>query len=189
MDYLKQLMGNAYHEGLTIEEVNSFLANGKWVNLKDGNYVDKDKFAKLESEKNALKTSLDELTEKTKDYDTLKTENETYKTEKADAELVKTLVSLGISDKHLKYVKGDIADKTLVLTDDEKANKKAVEEYLKANPQFALEPASNQGQRLVIGNHVEVKPNAQANDQTALHKNINDAIRQSAGRKTDSVND
>lgn len=187
MDYLKQLMGSAYHEGLTIEEVNSFLANGKWVNLKDGNYVDKDKYAKLEAEKNSVKTQLDELTEKTKDYDTLKTENETYKVEKADSDLVKKLASLGINEKHFKYVKGDINDKTLVLGDDDASNQKAVKEYLEKHPEFSSVTTNpNPAGRVIIGTHVKEDPNKNPNDVKTLHDTINGAIRNAAGRKTES---
>ena len=137
MENLKKLMGSAYKEGITVEEINTFLGSGKFVNLNDGNYVDKDKYNKVVTEKDGLKTSLDELTEKTKDYDTLKTENDTFKSEKADAELKAKLVALGVDEKSFKYVKSDINDKVLVLGDKDDDNKKAVEKYLKDNPQFA----------------------------------------------------
>lgn len=130
-------MGSAYREGITIEEVNTFLGSGKFVNLNDGNYVDKDKYNKVVAEKDGLKKNLDDLTEKTKDYDTLKTENDSFKSEKADADLKAKLVGYGISEKSFKYVKSDINDKVLVIGDKDEDNKKAVEKYLKDNPQFA----------------------------------------------------
>ena len=136
-------MGSSYKEGITVEEINTFLGSGKFVNLNDGNYVDKDKYNRAIAEKDQIKTSLDELTEKTKDYETLKTENETFKGEKADADLKAKLIALGIDEKAFKYVKGDITDKTLVLGDDDKENKSAVEKYLKENPQFAHGKSAN----------------------------------------------
>ena len=34
-------MGSAYKEDITVEEIDAFLGNGNFVNLKDGKYVDK----------------------------------------------------------------------------------------------------------------------------------------------------
>lgn len=179
MDNLKKLMGSSYHDGITVEEVNTFLGSGKFVNLNDGNYVDKDKYNKVVAEKDQLKTSLDELTEKTKDYDTLKTENDTFKGEKADAELKAKLKGYGIDEKAFKYVKGDIADKTLVLGDDDKANKTAIEKYLKDNPQFAIKGSS--GSR-VITTRVVSREGNQDNPED-VSKTVNDNIRNALGRK------
>ena len=136
-------MGDSFHEGITVEEINKFLGTGKFVNLSDGNYVDKDKYNKVVTERDQIKASLEELTDKTKDYETLKAENDTFKSEKQDAELKVKLTSLGISENAFKYVKGDIADKTLVLGDNEEDNKKAIAEYLKTNPQFAHGSSTN----------------------------------------------
>lgn len=178
MEYLKKLMGSAWHEGITVEEINTFLSQGKFVNLNDGNYVDKDKYNKAISERDAHKKSLDELTEKTKDYDTLKTENDNYKAAKADTELKEKLVKLGISDKAFKYVKGDINDKTLTIGDDEKANKEAVAKYLKDNPQFA---AQGGGNRRVITTKVENNPDDHTEEND--HKTVNQNLREAFGKK------
>ena len=177
MENLKKLMGSSYHDGITVEEINTFLASGKFVNLNDGNYVDKSKYDRVVSEKDQIKSSLDELTEKTKDYDTLKAENDTFKGEKADADLKVKLKALGIDEKAFKYVKGDIADKTLVIGDDDKANKTAVAAYLKENPQFAIKS----GPARVITTKVEAggEPGADA------HKTVNDNLRAALGQKVD----
>ena len=180
MDNLKKLMGDSFHEGITVEEINKFLGTGKFVNLSDGNYVDKDKYNKVVTERDQIKASLEELTDKTKDYETLKAENDTFKSEKQDAELKAKLTSLGISDNAFKYVKGDIADKTLVLTDDEKANKTAVAEYLKANPQFAVKTQTGIGSR-VITTKVLTSGDGQ---QTDSHRDVNDKLRAAFGVKT-----
>ena len=178
MDNLKKLMGSAYKDGITVEEINTFLGSGKFVNLNDGNYVDKDKYNKAVSEKDSVQKSLDELKEKTKDYETLKTENDTFKGEKADAELKAKLVGLGISEKSFKYVKGDINDKSLVIGDDEKANKEAVAKYLKENPQFAAQP--------VVPNKVRVvstKLEPGGDDKVVDNKTVNDNLRAALGYK------
>lgn len=171
-------MGSAWHEGITVEEINTFLSQGKFVNLNDGNYVDKDKYNKAISERDANKKSLDELTEKTKDYDTLKSENDGFKAEKANGELKEKLVKLGINEKAFKYVKGDIDDKTLVIGDDEKANKEAIAKYLKDNPQFA---AQGVGNRRVVT--TKVVDSNDENHQENSHKTVNDNLRAAFGKR------
>ena len=178
MENLKKLLGSAYKEGITVEEINTFLGSGKFVNLNDGNYVDKDKYNKVVAERDGLKTNLDELKESTKDYDTLKAENETFKGEKADAELKAKLIKLGVNEKAFKYVKGDINDKSLVLGDDEKANKDAIAKYLKENPQFAGEKSSDIHTR-VITTKIDNKPG----DVVVDNKTINDNFRNALGKK------
>lgn len=183
MEYLKKLLGNAWHEGITVEEINTFLSQGKYVNINDGNYVDKDKYNRVVSERDANKQKLDELTEKTKDYDTLKTENEGYKAEKTDSELKEKLVKLGVSDKAFKYVKGDINDKTLVIGDDEKANKDAIAKYLKDNPQFA---AQGGGSRRIVTTKVDTTEEHTSED---THKTVNDNLRAAFGKKVNVGNE
>lgn len=174
-------MGSSYKEGITVEEINTFLGSGKFVNLNDGGYVDKDKYNKAVAEKDSLKTSLDELKESTKDYETLKKENETYKGEKADADLKAKLTALGISEKAFKYVKGDIADKTLTIGDDEKANKDAVAKYLKDNPQFAAKSQQVQPHVRVVSTKVDVG-GGDGKDKVD-NKTINDNFRAALGKK------
>lgn len=162
MENLKNLMGSAYKEGITVEEINTFLGTGKFVNIKEGKYVDKDKYENAVKEKeNALrerdsaKADLASVSEKYKDYETLKSENEKFKGEKADADLKAKLKGYGISEKSFKYVKGDIADKTLVLGDDDNANKDAVKKYLEANPEFALKEEKTPGGNVVISTKID----------------------------------
>ena len=173
-------MGSAYKDGITVEEINTFLGSGKFVNLNDGGYVDKDKYNKVVAEKDSIKSSLDELKESTKDYETLKKENETFKGEKADADLKAKLTALGISEKAFKYVKGDIADKTLTIGDDEKANKDAIAKYLKDNPQFASNPIPSPTRIKVVSTKMEP-----SGEQTVKeHQQVNDNFRQALGIKT-----
>lgn len=56
---LKELLGDAYKEGMTFEEVSNFFEGKKFADLSTGNYVDKNKY---ESEVNTLKTQLSEKT-------------------------------------------------------------------------------------------------------------------------------
>ena len=50
---LKEVLGDAYKEGMTFEEVSNFFEGKKFADLSTGNYVDKNKY---ESEVNSLKT-------------------------------------------------------------------------------------------------------------------------------------
>lgn len=54
---LIEVLGDAYKEGMTFEEVSNFFADKKFADLSTGNYVDKNKY---ESEVNSLKTQLSE---------------------------------------------------------------------------------------------------------------------------------
>ena len=56
---LKEVLGDAYKEGMTFEEVSNFFEDKKFADLSTGNYVDKNKY---ESEVNTLKTQLSEKT-------------------------------------------------------------------------------------------------------------------------------
>lgn len=44
MDELQQLMGDAYKEGMTLEDVSAFFKGKKFADLSTGNYVDKNKY-------------------------------------------------------------------------------------------------------------------------------------------------
>ena len=41
---LQEMLGDAYHEGMTIDEINSALQNKKFADLSTGAYVDKNKY-------------------------------------------------------------------------------------------------------------------------------------------------
>lgn len=41
---LKEILGDAYKDGMTFEEINSFFADKKFADLSTGNYVDKNKY-------------------------------------------------------------------------------------------------------------------------------------------------
>lgn len=52
---LKEMLGDAYKDGMTFEEVSNFFEGKKFADLSTGNYVDKNKY---ENEVNSLKTQL-----------------------------------------------------------------------------------------------------------------------------------
>lgn len=55
---LKEVLGDAYKDGMTFDEINSFFVDKKFADLSTGNYVDKNKY------ENEVKTLQDQLTAK-----------------------------------------------------------------------------------------------------------------------------
>ena len=63
---LKNVLGEAYHEGITAEEVNNFFAGKSFADLSTGQYVDKNKYerdiqtlnATITEKQNALNAKL-----------------------------------------------------------------------------------------------------------------------------------
>lgn len=179
---LKELLGDAYKEGMTIAEVEAALSGKKLVDLSTGNYVAKEKYDRLNTEHSELKTQYDEYKKGTSDFEAIKQEYDSLKAEKSENALRDKLVALGINPKSFKYVKSDINDKSLALGDDEKANKSAVEKYLKENPQFAIKPSND---RVVIthDNHSnEGQGNKGVNAGNIV---VNEAIRNAFGSKSE----
>lgn len=147
MENIKNLLGSAYHENITIEEINSALEGKKYVDLSSGEYVAKGKYTTLEEKYKTLQSEHDSYKEQTKDYETLKTENEAFKGEKATNELKGKLQTLGIDPKYFNYVKVDIDSKTLDLGEDETKHQEVASEYLKSHPEFAIKTGGTGTQR------------------------------------------
>lgn len=126
MENLKKLLGSAYHEGLTIEEVNTYLDGKKFVDLKDGGYVAKEKFDTLQIKFSELETS-------TKDYETIVKEHQSLKAEKEVAETRKSLIEAGVNEKFIDYVQFNI-EKGKIAKDEKFVDN--VKGFLKENPQY-----------------------------------------------------
>ena len=106
----------------------------KLANIKAGGYVDKGKYDKLAGEFAKYKTEND--VSKYADYDTIKTELEQLKAEKADAELAKEVEAAGIDSKFQKFVTAEVK----ALVTEKKDFKTCLGEYVKENPQFVVNP-------------------------------------------------
>lgn len=131
MDELQELFG----EGTLSYADFSAKLNEKGIklaNIKAGGYVDKAKFDKLSSEFSKFKQDND--VSKYADYDAIKTELETLKAEKADAELMQEIAAANVDAKFQKFVMSEV--KPLVTA--QKDFKACLTEYLKANPQFIV---------------------------------------------------
>ena len=104
----------------------------KLANIKAGGYVDKAKFDKLSAEFSKFKQDND--TSKYADYDAIKTELETLKAEKADAELMQEIAAANVDAKFQKFVMSEVKP----LVTEKKDFKECLAEYLKENPQFIV---------------------------------------------------
>ena len=102
----------------------------KLANNKAGGYVDKGKYDKLAGEFAKYKTEND--VSKYADYDTIKTELEQLKAEKADAELAKEVAAANVDTKFQRFVMSEVK----ALVTDKKDFKTCLGEYLKENAQF-----------------------------------------------------
>lgn len=140
MEELKSLFGDG---SLSYEQFEQKLGEAgetvKLANLKSGNYVDKDKYAKLESQLNEWKTKYEAKVESTKDYDALNAERDNLKKEldelrrKADESEKMTLINASnVNPKFAKFVYSEVN----ALTDDKKDFQTALTEYLKDNTEF-----------------------------------------------------
>ena len=110
----------------------------KLANIKAGGYVDKGKYDKLAGEFAKYKTDND--VSKYADYDSIKTELEQLRAEKADAELAKEVAEASVDAKFQRFVMSEVK----ALVTDKKDFKTCLAEYLKTNPQFVVN-AQRQG--------------------------------------------
>ena len=131
MDELQELFGEG---ALNYADFSAKLSEHgiKLANIKAGGYVDKAKFDKLSSEFAKYKTDND--VSKYADYDSIKTELEQLKAEKADAELAKEVAAANVDAKFQKFVMAEVK----ALVTEKKDFKACLADYLKENPQFVV---------------------------------------------------
>lgn len=77
MNELQKLLGDAYKEGMTIEEINAALQGKKFADLSTGNYVDKNKYDA------DIKAKTDELNQKAQELASKMTDDEKAKADVA----------------------------------------------------------------------------------------------------------
>ena len=137
MDELQELFGDGT---LNYADFSAKLSEKgiKLANIKAGGYVDKGKYDKLAGEYAKYKQEND--VSKYADYETIKTELEQLKAEKADAELAKEVAAANVDAKFQRFVMSEVK----ALVTDKKDFKTCLAEYLKTNPQFVVN-AQRQG--------------------------------------------
>lgn len=132
-DGLKQFFGEDGTTAITYEELTRGITE-KGIKLADlslGGYVAKDKFDEQTRKFNDYKAKND--TSKYADYDTIKAELETLRTEKADRELMEKLSAKKVKPEFQKFV---LAEIKASLGDSNADFDKAMDEYLKTNKQY-----------------------------------------------------
>lgn len=157
---LKAFMGEAYKEGLTLTDVESFLKGKKYADLNTGGYVAKGKYDALEKKYN-------DYTESTKDYQDLKAKNEEYAAKEKQAILKAQAAEAGIDEKFIKYALSELDPNT-------EDTAKALKEWVKNNPQFKV--YVNPSRVITPINHEG------GSNPKSMNEIINSRIRKSAGR-------
>lgn len=131
----------------------------KLVDVNSGEYVSKAKYERVLNEYNQYKTNND--ISKYADYDTIREELEALKAEKADNELAKAVASKNVDERFVRFVISEV--KSLVTEDFDFET--ALNEYLKQNPQFLINPKKERTQGVIkIGSSGEL-------EQGSGHKN------------------
>lgn len=122
---LKGLLGEAYKDGITLQDVDAFLNGKKFKDLSSGEYVAKGKFEELQTKLNAL-------TESTKDYDDLKKKIQGFEEKERIQTLNETAKKVGIDGQFIEFalskinVQGDKVEEELA-------------KWIEANPQFKVQ--------------------------------------------------
>lgn len=132
-DGLRQFFGEDGNTAITYEQLSKGISE-KGIKLADlslGGYVSKDKFDEQTRKFNEYKTNND--ISKYADYDTIKAELETLRTEKADREYIDKLSAKKVKPEFQKFV---LAEIKASLGDSNADFDKAMTDYLKSNTQY-----------------------------------------------------
>lgn len=138
-DGLKQFFGEDGKTAITYEQLSQGITE-KGIKLADlslGGYVAKDKYDEQTRKFNDYKVKND--VSKYADYDTIKTELEALKAEKADREFMEKLSNKKVKPEFQKFVLSEIKSKVTEQTPFDTA----MENYLKENTQYIAEENEN----------------------------------------------
>lgn len=139
MPDLKELLGDAYKEGMTFDEASAAIKDRKLVDLDAGGYVGKGKYDAAIKERDAAIKERDESIAKQKDYDDLVKYRDENEAAKADKALLEKLTGYGVKPDMAEFVKFQIASNKIERGKDDKALEENVKKFLKENPQYAAE--------------------------------------------------
>lgn len=169
-DGLKQFFGEDGTTAITYEQLSQGIAS-KGIKLADlslGGYVAKDKFDEQTRKFNDYKTKND--ISKYADYDAIKAELETLKTEKADRELIEKLSAKKVKPEFQKFVLSEVKANVTEQVDFDKA----MEAYLKENAQYiAIE---DDGKKKIFKNS-SVQLDGGAGENKGINQKMNSLFR------------
>ena len=154
---LKDLLGDSFKDDMTIADIDKALEGRKLVDLSKGGYVDKEKFDRINDELKSSKTSLDEMSNKYKDYDSLVQFKTDIETKQAKENRIAKMKEAGVKDEYVEFVLYEIEKNGQI--DDEKLVETA-KTYVQDNKQYGVEVEPIQKQ-------VNIKtllPNGKGND-------------------------
>lgn len=169
MEFLKQFFGEDGNTAITYEQLSQGVT-GKGMKLADlslGGYVDKNKFDDQVRKFNDYKAKND--VSKYADYDTIKTELETLKNEKADRELMEKLSGKKVKTEFQKFVLSEIKGKVT----EQLPFDKAMEEYLKENSQYI----ETEGEKKLFFRGSSVDLNSGAGEKRNTNQKMNSLFR------------
>lgn len=169
---LKTIMGSAYNENLTLQEVEAFFeGNSKIVNLSNGGYVSKDKFDDVNQKYQALQND-------TKDFDDIKSKYETLvaKNEK-DGQIA--IISKHVQPEYAEFVHYQMKNGNL-LNDKLEDN---VKDYLKNNAQYGIKKEVKPQARIINTFSNTDLENVKKNDNP--NQAFNNLIRGATGRNVE----
>lgn len=113
---IKELLGDAYREDMTIAEIESALAGKKLADLSTGEYVSKKKYDDEVAKRTTLETKVQELENKApevvnpENYDNDMQELATLRNEKKANEYKAKIRGLGVNDKFVDFVAKSVED-------------------------------------------------------------------------------
>lgn len=131
MEELKSIFGE---ESLSYESFTQKVTDAglKLGNLGSGNYVAKGKYDKLQTEFDKYKTDND--VSKYADYDSIKEELASLKTQQVESAQLGEISKAGVDDKFAKFVMSEVR----AMVDDKKDFTTCLKEYLDANEQYKV---------------------------------------------------
>ena len=169
MDFLKQFFGEDGNTAITYEQLTKGITE-KGIKLADlslGGYIAKDKYDEQTRKYNELKNGASKYA----DYDDIKNELETLKTEKADRELIEKLSGKKVKPEFQKFVLSEIKG----LVTEDKDFDKAMDEYLKENAQYLAVEDKNDSKVIFKGS--SVKLDGSAGGGKNINQKMNDMFR------------
>lgn len=113
LEFMKDLMGDSYKEGITLDEVKTFMSGKKFADLSTGNYVDKNKYT---NELNSLQGQLSDAQTQLKNKMTDDERHEQAQKDKdAEIEKLKQLLSANTITGNKNMVIGELTNSRDIL--------------------------------------------------------------------------
>lgn len=156
MENLKTFLGDAYHDGMTIEEIDTFLEGKKYTDLSSGNYVSKEKYERLE-------TKYKDASTKATEYDSIKAKYDEYVAKEKDATLKEYAKTAKIKEEFIEFALSKVEGSENV--------EEALKEFAKKNPHFTTGSV-----------RVSTNPRLNGNEPQNKYADIDAEIRRLAGR-------